>query len=106
MCKIVENDAYADGVEVKSVMNMIDDIVSAYNGKTDQIRIPDPLNGKALIKTIRVDGSIDMQNLHCARDPNSTHAKFKSRRAMAKELRGSQRNISKDFRRFISQHRG
>ncbi|POS82027.1 hypothetical protein EPUL_006008, partial [Erysiphe pulchra] len=90
MCKILENDAYSGGVEVNSVIDMIDDIVSACRGKKDEIRVPNPLNGQALMKSIRIDGSIEAQNLRVNRDPDSTYAKFKSRRAIAKDLRGNQ----------------
>ncbi|KAI6249080.1 hypothetical protein HI914_02251 [Erysiphe necator] len=90
ICKILENDVYSHGIEAKFVINMMDDIMLAYKGKIEEIRVPEPIEGRALIKTIRVDGTIGMQNSNRIHDPDSTHAKFKSRRSMIKELRGAQ----------------
>lgn len=53
--KILENKVCTDGFDVKSVMSMIDDMVLVYYGKVDELRIPDPVNGKALVKSIHVD---------------------------------------------------
>lgn len=92
----MENKAYSNGLEVKSVIDMIEDIALACSGKTEEIRIPDPVNAKALIKTLRVDGIINIQNIYRIHDPDSTHARLKSRRAMAKELRGNQDNSAAD----------
>ncbi|KAI6247747.1 hypothetical protein HI914_03976 [Erysiphe necator] len=78
ICKILENDAYSHGVEAKSVINTMDDIL-----------VLEPIKGRALIKTIRVDGTIEIQTSNRIHDHDSTHAKFKSRGAMIKELRGT-----------------